>query len=86
MECCLSSKQNIVALMACLYLLWGSPFYEFHEFAMLFIMHLLNILMNANIVEVSLVRLENGDVVIYTPITYYSCCLDSLVPLRVHLN
>jgi hypothetical protein len=65
-------------LMACQYLLWGGPFYKFHEFAMLFIKHLLNTLMHANIIEASLVRLENGDVLIYTPITDYSCCLDSL--------
>jgi hypothetical protein len=45
---------------------------------MLCIKHLLNTLMNANIIEASLVRLENGDVFIYTPITYYSCCLYSL--------
>jgi hypothetical protein len=32
--------------------------------------------MNANIVEVSLVRSVNGDVVIYTPTTNYSCHLD----------
>jgi hypothetical protein len=50
----------------------GSPFYKSHEFSMLFIRHLLNILMTTNIVEASLVRSKNGDVVIYTPITDYS--------------
>jgi len=50
----------------------GGPFCEFHEFSMFFIGHLLNILMNATTVEYSLVRLKNGDVVIYTPITDYS--------------
>ncbi len=39
MICSLFSKQEIVALMACLYLLWNGPFYESHEFAMLFIEH-----------------------------------------------
>jgi hypothetical protein len=68
----LSSKQDIAILMACLYLLRGGSFYEFHEFAMLFIKHLLDILMNANIMELSLVKSKNGDVAIYTPTTYYS--------------
>jgi len=65
-------KQDIATSMACLYLLQGGPFYESHEFSMLFIRHLLNILMNANIVEASLVRSKNGYVVIYTPTTNYS--------------
>jgi hypothetical protein len=56
MICFLSSKQDITVPMACLYLLRGGSFYEFHEFAMLFIKHLLDILMNANIMEVSLVK------------------------------
>jgi hypothetical protein len=34
--------------------------------------------MNANIVEVSLVRSINGDLAIYTPTTYYSCRQRSL--------
>ncbi len=76
MVCSLSSKQKIAAPMTCLYLLQGGPFYESHKFVMLFIKHLLNTLMNANIVEVSLVRSVNGDVVIYTPTTNYSCHLD----------
>jgi hypothetical protein len=46
MICFMSSNQEIVALMACLYLLWNGPFYESHEFAILFIRHFLNILMN----------------------------------------
>ncbi len=50
----------------------------FHEFSMLFIGHLLNIIMNATIVEASLVRSKNGDVVIYTPIIDYSNCPNSL--------
>jgi hypothetical protein len=62
--------------MTCLYLFQGGPFYESHKFVMLFMKHLLNTLMNANIVEVSLVRSINGDVVIYTPTTTYSCHLD----------
>jgi hypothetical protein len=36
---------------------------------MLFIKHLIDILMNANIMEDSLAKLENGDVAIYTPTT-----------------
>jgi hypothetical protein len=52
----LSFKQDIMVLMACLYLLQGGPFYESHEFAMLFFRHLLNTLMNANIVEASFVK------------------------------
>jgi hypothetical protein len=53
--------------MACLYQLQGGPFYESHEFAMLFFRHFLDTLMIANIVEVSvsLVKSKNGDVVIY---------------------
>jgi hypothetical protein len=51
---------------------------------MLFIRHLLDILMNADIVEVSFVRSENGDVVIYTPITDYSCCPNSLEHLSLY--
>ncbi len=39
MICFMCSKQEIVALMACLYLLRNGPFYESHEFAMLFIRH-----------------------------------------------
>jgi hypothetical protein len=69
MICFLSSKQTITTLMACLYLLQGGPFYESHKFVMLFIKHLLDTLMNANIVEVSLERSVNGDVVTYTPTT-----------------
>jgi hypothetical protein len=67
----MSSKQEIVIMMACkcIYLLQGGPFYEFHEFAMLFIRHFLNILMNENIVEDSVVKSKNGDVDIYTPTT-----------------
>jgi hypothetical protein len=64
--------------MACLYLLQGSPFYESRELAMLFIKHVLNTLMNAYIMEASLIRLKNGNVVIYTPTMDYSCCPNSL--------
>jgi len=84
MVCSLSSKQKIVAPMTCLYLLQGGPFYEFHKFVMLFMKHLLNILMNANIVEVSIIRSINGDVVIYTPTTIYSCHLDSVEHLSFY--
>ncbi len=70
--------------MACLYLLRGSPFYEFHEFAMLFIKHFLDNLMNVYIVEVSLIRSKNGDVVIYTPTMDYSCHTHSLKHLSLY--
>ncbi len=59
-------------MMACLYLLGGGSFYKSHEFSMLFIKHFLDILMNANIMAVSLVKSMNGDVAIYTPTTKYS--------------
>ncbi len=59
--------------MACLYQLQGGPFYESHEFAMLFFKHFLDTLIIANIVEVSFVKSKNGDLVIYTPIIDYSC-------------
>jgi hypothetical protein len=65
-------KQDIAASMTCLYLLQGGPFYKSHEFSMLFIRHLLNILMNVDIVEASFVRSKNRYVVIYTPTTHYS--------------
>ncbi len=84
MICFLSSKQDIAVSMAYLYLLWSGSFYDFHEFAMLFIKHLLDTLMNANIMEVSLVKSKNGDVAISTPITYYSWCLDSLEHLSLY--
>ncbi len=84
MICYLSSKQEITALMTCLYLLRGGPFYESHEFSMLFIRHLLDTLMNANIMEASLIILENGDVAIYTPITYSSCHPNSLEHLSLY--
>jgi hypothetical protein len=64
--------------MACLYLLKSSPFYKFHGFAILFIKHFLNTLMNVNIMEASLVRSKNGNVAIYTPTMDYSCRRDSL--------
>jgi hypothetical protein len=51
---------------------------------MLFIRHHLDTLMNVNIVEVSLVRSKNGDVVVYMPIIDYSCCLDSLEHLSFY--
>jgi len=70
--------------MASLYLLRGGPFYKSHEFAMLFIRHLLDILMNANIVEASFIRSKNGNVAIYTPTTNYSCRLDSLEHLSFY--
>jgi hypothetical protein len=44
----------------------------------------LDTLMNANIMEVSLVKSKNGDVAISTPITYYSWCLDSLEHLSLY--
>jgi hypothetical protein len=71
--------------MACLYQLQGGPFYESHEFAMLFFRHFLDTLMIANIVEVSvsLVKSKNGDVVIYTPIIDYSCHPNSLEHLSL---
>jgi hypothetical protein len=72
MICFLSSKQDIAVPMACLDLLRGGSFYEFHEFATLFIKHLLDVLMNVNIMELSFVKSKNGDVAIYTPTTYYS--------------
>lgn len=84
MICYLSPKQKIAALMTCLYLLRGGPFYESHEFSMLFIKHLLDTLMNANIMEASLVILENGDLAIYTPTTYYSCRPNSLEHLFLY--
>jgi hypothetical protein len=58
MICFMSSKQEIVIMMACkyIYLHQRGPFYKSHEFAMLFIRYLLNILMNANIVEDSFVK------------------------------
>jgi hypothetical protein len=68
--------------MASLYLFRGGPFYESHEFAMLLIRHLLDTLMN--IVEASLIRSKHGDVAIYTPITNYSCHLDSLEHLSLY--
>jgi len=77
-------KQDIVVLMACLYLLQGGPFYKSHEFAMLFFRHLLDTLMNASIVEASLVKSKNGDVIIYTPITNYSCDPNSLEHLFLY--
>ncbi len=40
--------------------------------------------MNANIVEVSLVRSINGYSVIYTPTIYYSCRQDSLEHLSFY--
>ncbi len=40
--------------------------------------------MNENVVEVSLVRSENGDVVIYTPVMDYSCCPNSLEHLSLY--
>ncbi len=70
--------------MACLYLFRGGPFYKFHEFVMLFIKHFLDTLMNADIVEVSVVRLVNGDVTIYTPTIDYSCCPNSLEHLSLY--
>jgi hypothetical protein len=71
MTCFLSSSQDIAVPMGCLYLLRSGFFYNFHEFAMLFIKHLLDTLMNANIMEVSFVKSKNGDVAIYTPTTNY---------------
>jgi hypothetical protein len=70
--------------MACLHLLRGGPFYKFHEFVMLFIKHLLDTLMNANIVEASFVRSVNGDVIIYTPTIDYSCRPNSLEHLSLY--
>jgi hypothetical protein len=80
----LSFKQDIVVPMACLYLLQGGPFCESHEFAMLFFRHLLDTLMNANIVEASFVKSKNGDVIIYTPTTNYSCHPNSLERLSLY--
>jgi hypothetical protein len=40
--------------------------------------------MNADIVEVSVVRLVNGDVTIYTPTIDYSCCPNSLEHLSLY--
>jgi hypothetical protein len=56
MICFMSSKQEIVIMMACkyIYLHQGGPFYKSHEFSMLFIKHLLDILMNVNIVRINL--------------------------------
>jgi hypothetical protein len=82
--CSLSFKQEIAVPMACLYLLQGSPFYKSHEFAMLFIRHLLDILMDAYIMEASFVRLKNGDVPIYTPTINYSCCPNLLEHLSLY--
>jgi hypothetical protein len=59
-------------------MLQGSPFYESHELAMLFIKHLLDTLMNADIMEASLIKLKNGNVAIYTPTMDYSYCPNSL--------
>jgi hypothetical protein len=55
MICFLLSKQEITTPMT-LYLFRGGHFYMSHEFAMLFIKHLLNTLMNANIMEASFVK------------------------------
>jgi hypothetical protein len=88
MICFMSSKQKIIVLMACLYLLWSGPFYEFHEFVILFIKHLLYNLMNANIVEVSLVRSINGNLAIHTHYILFisSRFIGTLVVLWIHLN
>ncbi len=51
---------------------------------MLFIKHLLDTLMNANIMEASFVRSVNGDVTIYTPTTNYSCHPNSLEHLSFY--
>ncbi len=83
MVCFLSYKQKITVPMACLYLLRGSPVYKSHEFAMLFIRHLLDVLINANIMEAALVRSKNGNVAIYTPTTNYSCYPGSLEHLSL---
>jgi hypothetical protein len=50
----------------------------------LFIRHLLNILMNANIMEASLIRLKNGNVAIYTPTMDYSFWPNSLKHLSFY--
>jgi len=64
--------------MVCLYLLQGGPFYKSHQFAMLSIKHLLDILENAKNVEALLVISENMNVVVYSPIIDYSGHLDSV--------
>jgi hypothetical protein len=45
---------------------------------MLFIKHLLDTLMNVDIVEASFIRSVHGDVTIYTPTIDYSCHPNSL--------
>jgi hypothetical protein len=82
----MSSKQEIVIMMACkyIYLHQGGPFHESHEFAMLFIKHLLDILMNANIVKNSFVKSKNEDVdILHTHKKLNSCCPYSLEHLSL---
>jgi hypothetical protein len=80
----LSSKQEIATPMACLYLLWSSPFSKSHGFAMLFIGHLLDTLKNTKAIDASFVQSENGNLAIYSSTTDWVCCRDLLEQLSLY--